>query len=116
MDMREVYQEKANAQLNEWQEWIETYKSDPALSGIGETAGRQQMMERLENCQRAAQVSLEELRISRDERWELAKQAVERAMIDLKKLLDESGAGQAGRFLHLRTGREHIYEPYSKRG
>ncbi len=116
MEVREIYQEKADAQLHEWQERIENYKSDPGLYGTRKTANWQQMSERLEDCQRIARVRLEELRSSRDERWELAKQAVERAMIDLKKVLDESGAGQAGRSVHLQTSRAHVYEPFSRRG
>ncbi len=114
MGMREIYQEKADAQLHEWQEWIANYRSEPvALSAARKASNRQLMMERLEDCQRIAQMRLEELRSSQDERWDLAKQAVERAMIDLKKVLDESGAGQAGRLLELHTSRAHVYEPFA---
>jgi hypothetical protein len=74
------------------------------------------MVVRLEDSHRIARFRLEELRAAQDETWELSKQAVERAMIDLKKVLDESGAGQAGRLLHLQTSRVHLYEPFSKRG
>jgi len=116
MGLREIYQEKADAQLHEWREWIENYRSEPAISAIRKASNRQLMMERLEDCQRIAQIRLEELRSSQDERWELAKQAVERAMIDLKKLLDESGAGQVGRLLQLDTSRSHVYEPFGRKG
>ncbi len=116
MEIREIYQEKADAQLHEWQEWIENFKADPGLYGMRRTPGWQQMAERLDDCQRIARVRLEELRSARSERWELAKQAVERAMIDLKKALDESGAGQAGRSVQLQTSRSHVYEPFSRRG
>ncbi len=116
MEIREIYQQKADAQLQAWQEWIENFKSDPGLYGTRRTSNWQQMAERLDDCQRIARVRLEELRSSHDERWELAKQAVERAMIDLKSVLDESGAGQAGRFVHLQTSRSHVYEPFSRRG
>lgn len=124
MNVRTTYQEKADAQLHEWREWIENYKKDPEVSGVkqgsslsgGSRESRQQMVERLEDSHRIARFRLEELRAAQDETWELAKQAVERAMIDLKKVLDESGAGQAGRLLHLQTSRVHQYEPFSKRG
>jgi hypothetical protein len=116
MDMREIYQEKADAQLRVWQEWIENFKTDPPVSGEKKAVNYEQITERLEDSHRAARFRLEELRAAQDETWELSKQAVERAMIDLKKLLDESGAVQAGRFLRLQTSRMHIYEPFSKRG
>ncbi len=117
MGMREIYQEKADAQLHEWREWIENYRSEPVtLPGVRKASNHQLMIERLEDCQRIAQIRLEELRASQDERWELAKQAVERAMIDLKRLLDESGAAQAGRLLQLHTGRSHVYEPFGRKG
>ncbi len=116
MDIQEYYQEKADAQLHEWQEWIETYKSDPSISREKNFTNLQQRIAHLDLCQHIAQVRLEELRLSTDAQWELAKQAVERAMIDLKRALDESGAGQAGRCLHVQTSRARAYEPFSKRG
>ncbi len=139
MNVRTTYQEKADAQLHEWREWIENFKTDPEVSAARKgrdssrgremnreremsggrdvpLEGRQQMVERLEDSYRIARFRLEELRAAQDETWELTKQAVERAMIDLKKVLDESGAGQAGRLLHLQTNRAHLYEPFAKRG
>lgn len=115
MSLREIYQEKADAQLHEWQEWIEYYKSEPILSGASRQ-NQQQMSERLDDCLRIARARLEELQGAQDERWELSKQAVERAMIDLKKVLDESGAGQAGRAIQLHTSRASVYEPFSRKG
>jgi hypothetical protein len=37
-------------------------------------------------------------------------------MIDLKKLLDDSGAGQIGRAIQLQASRAHVYEPFSRKG
>lgn len=116
MGMKEAYQDKAEAQLHEWQEWIEQYAADPTLSRSIKLSDRQRMVERLEDCHRIARVRLEELRSSKDERWELAKQAVERAMIDLKRVIDESGAGHAARLLQLQASRSYVYEPFQKRG
>ncbi len=116
MGERKNYQEKVDAQLHEWRDWIQYYKTDLSLTDLRNTANRRQMAERLEDCQRTAQSCLEELRSSQDAHWELSKQAVERAMIELKKVLDESGAAQAGRSLSLQTSRSHVYEPFSKRG
>lgn len=114
MGMKEIYQEKADAQLRDWQMWIENYKSDPTVAR--KPGDRQRMAERLDDCQRIAQIRLKELSASKAEHWELAKQAVERAMIDLKQVLDESGAANAGRFLQLDTLRSHIYEPFHRKG
>ncbi len=116
MNLRERYQDKADAQLHEWQEWIQDYPSDPVLPGSGGKASQHQMRERLEDGLRIARARLEELRGAQEERWEFSKQAVERAMIDLKRLLDESGAGQAGRAIPLQPSRARAYEPFSKRG
>lgn len=116
MGERENYQEKVDAQLHEWQEWIQFYRADHVVGTPRLTTNHQQMLERLDVCHQAAKNRLEELRSAQGVHWELSKQAVERAMIDLKKLLDESGAAQAGRSLSLQTNRSYIYEPFSKRG
>ena len=116
MGMKEAYREKADAQLREWQEWIEQYKSDPAVPRIGRAIDSQRSVKRLDDSYRIARIRLDELGSAQDERWEFAKQAVERAMIDLKKVLDESGAGQVGKLLQLQTSRSYIYEPFQRRG
>ena len=119
---KEAYQEKAGAQLREWQAWIEQYKADPLAHRSTKAAGLQsipahrEMTGRLEDCHRVAQASLEALRTTREERWELAKQAVERALIDLKQALDESGASNSNRPVQLQTNRSHVYEPFQRRG
>lgn len=119
---KEAYQEKADSQLQEWQAWIEQYKSDSFSQRSAKSTTHQglndraRMLDRLEDCQRIAQVRLSELRSSNDGRWELAKQAVERALIDLKQALDESGAGDSKRLLQLQTNRSHVYEPFQRRG
>ncbi len=116
MGMREIYLEKADSQLHEWQAWIEDYKATPPVTAERNVAGWQQMTARLEDCQQTALACLEDLRGAQGERWELSKQAVERAMIDLKRALDESGAGQLGKALQLQSSRAHAYEPFSRRG
>jgi hypothetical protein len=116
MSLRKSYQDKADAQLHEWQGWIEDYQSELLLPETSRRVNQQQMRERLEDGLRIAHIRLEELRGAQEERWELSKQAVERAMIDLKRLLDESGAGQAGRAIPLQTSRARAYEPFSKKG
>ncbi len=116
MGVREKYEEKVDVQLHEWRDWIENFKSDALVNDAREISYRQQMMGQLEDSQQIAQERLEELRSTQDEHWELAKQAVERAMIDLKKLLDESGTVHAGRSLSLQPSRSHVYTPFSKRG
>jgi hypothetical protein len=116
MGMKEAYQEKAEAQLREWHNWIERTKFNPTLLKANKTTEQQRVVERLEDSLQIAHIRLDELRFSQDERWELAKQAVERAMIDLKQALDESGASQAGKIVELQVGRAHAYEPFARKG
>ncbi len=116
MGMKEFYQEKAEAQLREWHSWIEQYKSTQTALLVGKAADRQAITLRMEDCHRVARIRLEELRTSQDDRWDLAKQAVERALIELKQALDEGGAPYAGHFVKLETRRAFAYEPFQKRG
>jgi hypothetical protein len=115
MGWKEAYQEKANAQLKEWQEWIDQYEASPAPARRGKTLDHSRTMQRLNDCYLTAQSRLNELPAARGEKWEAAKEAVEQAMIDLKRALDESGAGQARRHLQLQTSRNHIYEPFGRK-
>ncbi len=116
MGVKESYQQKADAQLQEWQAWIEQIKTGPGQSTLRGPADRQRLVERLEYCHRIAQVRLQELRSSQEGQWELAKQAVERAMIDLKRALDDSGAVQVGKYVQLETRRSQVYEPFHRKG
>lgn len=115
MELKKAYQEKSDAQLKEWHAWIEHYKADPAEFPSIKPADRQRTASRLEDSYHIARVRLEELRGSKEEHWEVAKQAVERAMIDLKRVIDESGIGQAGKRLQLETNRSYVYEPFHRR-
>ena len=116
MELKEAYEEKADAQLHEWRAWIDRYKADLSISGFGKATDRQRVIERLDDCHQTARIRLDELRTCQESSWEFSKQAVERAMIDLKRVLDESGAGHAARLLELQMSRSHVYEPFQKRG
>ena len=116
MEMKEAYQEKADAQLREWQEWIENFKSDPILIRAKQPGDQQGWMECLDNCHKVARIRLEELRSTREDHWELSKQAVERAMIELKKVLDESGAANSARIVQVQSSRAYVYEPFHRKG
>jgi len=105
MGVKEAYQIKADSQLCEWQGWIEQYKTS---DGAGD-------YQRLEQAYQTARSRLNDLSTSSDDRWEFSKQAVERAMIDLKRLLDESGAAQNARYLTLQTSRSYAYQPFYRR-
>jgi len=110
MSVKEAYQDKADAQLCEWQAWIEQYKARAV------TTDYQRIADRLDHSYWVARVRLDELCGSADDHWEYAKQAVERAMIDLKSLLDESGAAQNVRSIRLQPSRAYVYEPFRRRG
>lgn len=112
MGLQESYQEKADAQLRQWQKRIERIKSYGEVALPNQSTSELRAFERLDDCCHIAQLRLDELRTARDERWEFAKQAVERAMIDLKRALDESGTGPVSSIVKLQTGREHVYEPF----
>ncbi len=114
MSEKEAYQEKADAQLREWQAWIERFKSDLVINRKGKQHNPQRLLRRLEDSYRAARGKLEVLYSSRGEQWERAKEDLERAMIDLKQALDESGAGKMGGQLQLRSARSRIYEPFER--
>ena len=77
MTLKEAYQEKADAQLREWQERIERIKAYSSTARHNQTSNTQRAFERLVDCCHIAQLRLDELRASREERWEFAKQAVE---------------------------------------
>jgi hypothetical protein len=116
MNLREYYQEKVDAQLHEWKEWIDNYRADAAQISGKTAAEQQRLLDKLEACHQAAWLRLQELRQTDEKGWNLAKQAVERALIELKKSLDESGAAQAGTLLSLHPNRSHLDEPFWKRG
>jgi hypothetical protein len=116
MGLREAYQEKVNAQLCEWQAWIEQIKKDPTIPNNRGSAERKRSITQLEDCLRIAQVRFEELCLAQDERWELTKQAVERAMIDLKQALDRYGTAQAGRIIRLQDSRSYAIYPFDRKG
>lgn len=113
MDLKQAYQDKASAQLCEWHTWVERFKNEH-MPGSHEDQHRK--IARLDDCLQIASARLEELTASHESRWELAKQALERAMIDLKVALDDSGAVRAGRFLQIEASRAHAYEPFQRRG
>lgn len=116
MGEREAYLKKVDAQLSEWQGWIEHYSKNPGRFAQQDQSIHQWFLERLVESYQAARRSLEYLGDSREPHWELAKQAVERSMIDLKRLLDESGAAHNAKRLPLQRSRKHVYEPFEWKG
>jgi hypothetical protein len=109
MSMREAYLEKVRAQLAEWQTWIEQYRQTE-MDGQAE-----RMLQRLEDSCQVACCQLETLQSAHGSAWESTKQAVECALIELKQLLDESGAGQAGQHLVIQSSRAHAFEPFPRK-
>jgi hypothetical protein len=115
MEIRETYQKKAGAQLKEWQGWIEQIKREiTSRSGV-KFAEEQQIILNLENCHSKARMRLEELGTAHESHWELAKQGVERAMIDLKQALDQIGPNHSGKFLELQDNRSRSNEPFYRK-
>lgn len=113
MGVKEAYQKKVDEQLREWQAWIEQYKMDDPKPG--NPAKRRQMVERLELGYLVARGHLDELYDAQSDQWDASKQAVEYAMIDLKRILDESGAVQNAKHLTLHPTRSYAYDPFYRR-
>ena len=115
MGIKDAYHQKADAQLREWQVWIEQIKLGFGERPVRRADDYRRSVERLEDCHRIARIRLDELHSSSESRWEIAKQAVEQAMIDLKTALDESGVDRVGRFVQLEPDRSHVFEPFHYR-
>lgn len=115
MGMKDAYHQKADAQLREWQVWIEQIKLGAGKRTAKRPEDHLRSVERLEDCHRIARVRLSELYSSSEARWEYAKQAVEQAMIDLKNAFDESGVDPVGRYVQLQPDRSHVFEPFHYR-
>jgi hypothetical protein len=111
MGLREAYTEKAAAQLEEWQGWIANYKAVNADYWVKEPSEAQ----RLEDCYQLASVRVSELSSARGKDWEIAKEALEGAMIDLKRAIDESGVFRAGRSIRLQSNRHSLPVIFSKK-
>jgi hypothetical protein len=116
MGIREAYQKKANTQLREWQAWFDEYDAGLGQDDQRNAADHLRMVARVQDCIQRARSGLSELCAASDERWELSKQAVERALIDLKKALDESGIARSARLVPVQVGRAHVYEPFERKG
>jgi hypothetical protein len=116
MGVREAYQKKANAQLHQWQAWVDEYDAALEHSVQENTTDDQRMVARVRDSIQHARTRLSELCAASDETWEFSKQAVERALIDLKKVLDESGVTRSARLVPVQAGRAHMYEPFERKG
>lgn len=115
MGVREAYLEKAEAQLHVWQAWIEIFKSNPNIAQTRKRIDLQSLIRQLDASFQNACARLDGLRKSRMEDWEFAKEALERAMIDLKRVLDKSGACRVGGYVRLRANRLHQFEPFERK-
>jgi hypothetical protein len=115
MGIREAYQKKANAQLREWQAWIDAYDAALEHGDQPNAADHLRVVTRVQDCILHAQTRLSELCAASDEHWEFSKQAVERALIELKIALDESGIARSARLVPVQAGRAHVYEPFEKK-
>ena len=116
MGMREAYIEKVTAQLVEWQTWIERFKVDGDIRKAGRPLEpTSHMQARLDACYQLARDHLTVLDSSSKTAWEGAKEEVERALVNLKTALDESGAGRAGQTLALRSSRARVFDPFQRK-
>lgn len=119
MRLQDAYHQKADAQLREWQVWIEQIKAGGSLNDHPTVRSSEGLraVNRLDDCYHIAQVRLDELRSASEECWEKAKRDLEQALIDLKQALDVFGGGSVGRSVPLQADRSRVFEPfYHRRG
>ena len=112
MSMKEAYLDKVRAQLAEWHIRIEQYR-DLVVNATDVQA--QRMLKRLEDSYELACCQLETLRNTPGNAWESAKEGLEHAMVDLKRILDDSGAGRTGQNLAVQSSRAHAFAPFPRR-
>jgi hypothetical protein len=115
MGIRENYQNKAASQLHKWEIRINEIRLDYENDSSGST-GRNQSLQALEKLHRLANDRLDELISARESRWEFSKQAVERAMIDLKCSLDEADEGKNSHLLKLKDHSDHGSDTFFRKG
>lgn len=115
MTLRDAYSQKTDAQLRDWLAWIEAVKLRAGNRQFARADDQRRAVARLEDCYQLARLRHNELRSSSQAHWEPAKQALEKAMIDLKSALDATGVDQVGKYTQLQPDRSHIFEPFPPR-
>lgn len=77
MDKKKAYEEKLNAQLDEWDAKIDVLKAKADKAGSDAKINYKETIEKLEKQRANAKDSLQELRAASDDAWEDLKDGIE---------------------------------------
>lgn len=90
MGMKDAYQQKMNAQLEEWQHKIDALKSKADKAEAEQKLKFYEQIESLRTKQMAVHEKLEELRTASESAWEEVKAGVELAWRDLEQTFERA--------------------------
>jgi hypothetical protein len=83
-NQRKAYEEKLDAQLNEWGAQIELFKAKAKNAKADAKIEYHKTIEALQRKQNHAQAKLRELKTAGDEAWEDVKKGAEKAWAEVK--------------------------------
>lgn len=83
MNKKQIYEEKLQAQLDEWNATIDTLKAKAAKEKAEAKLSYQETIEELQHKRAAAREKLQELQLAGDDAWEELKNGVQQAWSDL---------------------------------
>jgi hypothetical protein len=88
MDKRKAYQEKLDAQLQEWNAQIDLLRAKADKAGAEAKIEYYKMIESLQRKQDGIRTKLQELKGASDEAWEDLKSGAEKAWAEVKAAFD----------------------------
>lgn len=91
MDTKQVYEDKMNARLHEWQAKIDVLKARADKATAEQKIKYNDEIESLRNRQQHLYKKLDELRLAGNDGWEDLKTGVEQAYQDLKSAVERAG-------------------------
>jgi uncharacterized coiled-coil DUF342 family protein len=92
MGMKQVYQQKMDARLREWQAKIDELKARADQAGAEQKLEYYEQIESLRARQQKAREQLDELRSAGEDAWEDVKAGVELAWQDLQDAFQRAAA------------------------
>lgn len=84
MSIKDAYEKKLHAQLDEWKAGIDMLKAKASKAEADAQLGYYKHIEDLRTKQEAARLKLEELELAGDDAWEDLKAGIESAWDDLE--------------------------------
>ena len=90
MDKRKAYQEKLDAQLEEWNAQISLLRAKADKAGAEAKVEYYKLIESLQNKQNGVRTKLQELKAASDEAWGDLKAGAEKAWAEVKTAFDSA--------------------------